>query len=433
LKTDNSLRLYEQAARIIPGGVNTSIRLFSPHLVFTRARGSKVYDADGNEYVDYHSAYGAVILGHCHPSVNKRVIETLDQLDLIGAGTTELEFKAAEKIVKHVPSAEMVHFCNTGSEATYHAIRLARAVTGRKKIGKFQGGYHGWHDSVLMNVITPKERLGGRDLLSGGMSEDLVEQTLILDYNDIESVEKVVRDQGDDMAAIIIEPIAHNVGCILPKEGFLERLRELTEEKGIVLVFDEVITGFRHGLGGYQKICGVTPDLTALGKAIANGYPGAAICGKKELMMKFDTGGGNVFFAGTYNAHPAVMAACLATIEELESGRVYERLFAQGDQLRKGLTKVLEGLKIKGFVAGFGSTFVVYFTDPPVEKYADTLRNDSRMDLSFKQGMTEHGILLLPKPLRRGYMTASHTAEDIEQTVKNAETVLGELAKSNRP
>jgi len=399
-------------------------------LVFNKASGSKIYDVDGNEYVDYQLAYGAIFLGHCHPKVNKKVFETLEQIDLVGAGTTELESKVAEKIVQHVPSAEMVLFANTGSEATYHACRLARAVTGRKKIGKFQGGYHGWHDYLLMNIISPKEKLGRRDLPSAGTLEEAAEQTVILDYNDIESVEATIKQLGDEMAAIIIEPIEHNVGCLMPKEGFLERLRELTRERNILLVFDEVITGFRHSIGGYQKICGVTPDLTVLGKAMANGYPCAAICGRKDLMQRFNTTpSGNVFFAGTYNAHPAAMAACLVTIEELELGKAHEHVYSLGDRMRSGLSSMLEDLNVKACVAGFGSTFLIYFLEPPIEKYTDLLRSRSEMDISFRKNMVKHGIMIVPQSLRRGYISDSHSEEDIDKTVKTAEIVLSELVK----
>lgn len=426
IRNTKSQEIFERARRVIPGGINTTIRALDRAMVFTQARGSKIYDADGNEYIDYHAAFGPPILGHCHPKVEKRVIETLQKLDLIGAGTTEEEIEAAEKIIRHVPSAELVHFCNSGSEATYHAVRLSRAVTGRRKVIKFQGCYHGFHDYLCMNIITPPERMGGYDPASAGILKEALENTLVLPFNDLEAVEGVLKS-GEQVAAIILEPIPHNIGCVLPKPGFLEGLRRLCDEYGVVLVFDEVITGFRHGLGGYQAICGVTPDLTTLGKAIANGYPCAAICGKKELMQRFATAGGDVFFAGTFNAHPLAMAAVCATIEELEGGEVYPKIIRLGDALRQGLKEILERAGIPAFVTGFGSVFVIYFMEPPVESYGDLLRNDSRRDLAFRWGMVDRGAFVHPMCLKRSHISAAHSEEDIARTLQAAEDALRSL------
>lgn len=424
--------MFEKACRFIPGGVNTSIRILDPPIVFTRARGSRIYDADGNEYIDYHAAFGPPILGHNNPEVNRRVMEIMSEIDLVGVGTAEIEIRAAELIVKHVPSIEKVLFCNSGSEATYHAVRLARAVTGRKKLIKFQGCYHGWHDYLLMNVISPPDKIGRKDPLSAGMLPEAIDNTIVVDFNDLESVERAVKTHRNEVAAIILEPIPHNIGCVLPKIDFLKGLREIADREDIVLIFDEVITGFRHHIGGYQKIVGVIPDLTTLGKAMANGYPLAAIGGRDDLMDRFNTRpGGDVFFAGTYNAHPFSLAACIATIEQLEDGRVHQHIFRLGEMMRQGLSEMTEELGIKAYTTGFGSVFVTYFMEPPVENYTDLLRNDAKLFVEYRKKMIERGIFMLPLNLKRNHVSAAHTEEDIKITLEKSREVLRELKESS--
>ena len=283
VRTEQSAALFAEAEAYAPGGVHTSIRNIEPRLVFNRAEGARIWDVDGNEFIDYHAAFGPFILGHVHPVVVARVEEALWETDLYGVGATPQEISLAKKVVEHVPSIEQVLFTNAGSEATFHALRAARAYTGRRKIIKFQGCYHGWHDAVLRNVISSPDMIGKRDLLSAGMMDETADATLICTFNDADEVEDTLLAHEGEVAAIIVEPIPHNIGCVRPEPGFLEALRELSDAHGVVLIFDEVITGFRHDLGGYQKIAGITPDLTTLGKAIANGFPMAAVGGKKEL------------------------------------------------------------------------------------------------------------------------------------------------------
>ena len=425
-----SAKRYCAAGKVMPGGVNTSLRRCWPQLIFTGSKGAVITDADGNDYLDYHAAFGPIVLGHNYEAVNERVRCVMEQIDLVGNGTTELEIELAEKICHHVPSAEKVLFCNSGSEATYEAVRLARAVTGRKKIIKFQGCYHGWHDSLAMNVITPPERLGQRDPLSAGSLAEVLEQTLICSFNDLDDVEDAVRRHKSEIAALILEPIPHNIGCVLPQPGFLEGLREITRREGIILIFDEVITGFRHGLGGYQKVCGVIPDLTTLGKAMANGYPIAALCGHSELMDRFNTHpDGNVFFAGTYNGHPVGCAAALATIDVLEKDDTYKHLFGLGERMRKGLTGIVSRLGVKATVAGFGSVFLTYFLEGPVRNYNDLLRNDATLFVNYRKKLIERGIFKLPMNLKRNHVSLSHTAEDIDRTLQACEDSLRSLVK----
>ncbi len=425
MKNSNS---YEQACAVMPGGVNTSLRNIVPHLVFAEAQGGYLRDVEGKKYIDYHAAFGAIILGHGYGKVSARVCETLEKLDLVGVGTTEPEIALARKIVEHVPSIQKVLLCNTGSEATYQAIRLARAVTGRKKIIKFQGCYHGWHDYVCRNILSPPEKIGARDPASAGMLDEAVDHTIVCTFNDLENVETTLKRHRGEIAALILEPIPHNLGCVLPKPGFLEGLRSLTRDHGVILIFDEVITGFRHHLGGYQAICGVLPDLTTLGKAMANGYPIAALGGRADLMDRFNTRpGGDVFFAGTYNGHTLGCAAALATIDSLENDGVHDHIFALGEKVRCGLQEIIDRLKIRGTAAGYGSVFLTYFQEPPLQSYSDLLRNDKDLFIRYRQKLLERGILKIPLNLKRNHVSFSHTEADIQRTLQVAEDSLKDL------
>ncbi len=262
--------------------------------------------------------------------------------------------------------------------------------------------------------------------MSLGMLPEVIKHTLVLPFNDVEALSETLRERRDEIAAVLVEIIPHNIGCVLPRPEFLAALRELTTELGIVLIFDEVITGFRHGLGGYQQICGVTPDLSTFAKAMANGYPIAALVGKAELMNRFGPGGG-VLFAGTYNGHPVGVAAALATIAELESGAVHEHCFALAQQAAEGIEDIARELGMPMTIARFGSVFVPYFMEGPIENYTDLLRNDTRRDLWFRQRMCERGIFMLPVALKRNHVSAAHTQADIDRTLESARDVLRSL------
>lgn len=426
---DKSKKIMEEARKYIPGGYSSVTRAFEPRLVWSRAKGSRIWDADGNEYIDYHAAYGPPILGHNNEKVNRSVKETMERIDLVG-GTTEMEVEAAEKITHHLPSVEQVGFCNSGTEATYHALRLARASTGRSKIIKFQGCYHGWHDSVVMNVATPKEKMGKYDPLTAGLIPHAMENTIVLPFNNLEQVETAVAANKGDVAAVILEPIMHNVGCVIGKNDFLRGLREIADREGIVLIFDEIITGFRHGLGGYQGISGVHPDLTTFGKAMANGYPIGALGGRADLMKKFAPGGG-LFFSGTFNAHPFSISACLATMRELESGWVYPHLFKLGKIMTEGMSDICNELGIRAVTSSFGSVFTTYFMEPPVNDYGDLLRNDQDLFVQYRKRLIEKGIFMTPYNLRRSHISAAHSERDIRDTLDKSREVLTGLQKSN--
>lgn len=416
-----------RAWRFLPGGVSGAIRSVEPDLVFVQAQGAYLFDATGRRYIDYLGGFGPVLLGHCHPEVNRRVVETMSKLDLIGLGAHELEVQLAEKLCQHIPCAEKVVFCNSGSEATFLALRLARAATGRQKIIKFQGCYHGWHDAVLMNVHSPAHAIGQKDPLSAGMLSQALADTIVLPFNDLAAVSQVLQQQGQEIAAIILEPLPHNMGCILPQDEFLHGLRRLSTRYGVVLIFDEVISGFRHGLGGYQKVAGVVPDLAAFSKAIANGYPLAAVAGRAELMEQCQPGG-SVFFAGTFNAHPIGVAAALATLEILERPESYPHLFQLGERLRQGLRRILTQHGLQATVMGFGSVFVLYFLDPPLIDYRDLLRNDAEKFLTYRRQLIQHGIYELPVNLKRSYISLAHDESMIDHTLDIADTLLHRLA-----
>lgn len=423
MKHENSGKIVDRARRMIPGGVNSGNRVLPWPLVTTNADGAYFTDADGNQYLDYHAAFGPLVLGHNHPGVNAAVCDVTTRLDLMGVGVTEPEVQLAEILHQHVPSAERVLLTNSGSEATYAALRLARAVTGRQGIIKFQGTYHGWHDAVAMNVISPPDKIGKRDLLSLGMVRETVEQTMVLPFNDQEVLRATLNERGEQIAAVLVEIIPHNIGCVMPDPMFLEVLRQETERHGCLLIFDEVVTGFRHDIGGYQKIMGVTPDLTTFAKAMANGYPIAALVGKADYMDRFGPGGG-VFFAGTYNGHPLSVTAALATIRALEDGAVHQHTFGLAEKAATGLEEIAKEHGIAMTVARFGSVFVPYFMEGPIENYTDLLRNDAVADVGFRTAMCERGIFMLPTPLKRNHVSAAHTAADIDHTLEVAREVL---------
>jgi glutamate-1-semialdehyde 2,1-aminomutase len=413
--------LANEARLVIPGGVNSGQRQIPglEDLVIVQTSGATFTTADGATYVDYHAAFGPPLLGHNDPDVDRAAIETAQHLDLMGVGVTDVEIALAQKLVENFASFDRVLLTSTGSEATFQAVRVARAATGRRLLVKFQGCYHGWHDSVAMNVISARDRVGGRDPLSTGILEEVLEATLVARFNDLEQVRQIVATHPDQVAAIILEPIPHNIGAVLPDEGFLSGLRELCDEYGIVLIFDEVITGIRHGLGGYQEIVDVKPDLTSLGKALANGYPIGALGGRAELMDLFSTTPGRpVFFAGTYNGHPMCTAAALATLKKLEDEPVHEHTQRLGALAREGLRDMFEDIGVQAVVSGFGSVYVSYFLPGPVRSYDDLLDNDVELFVGYRHKLRDDGIFELPLNLKRNHFSYAHRESHVEQLIE---------------
>jgi glutamate-1-semialdehyde 2,1-aminomutase len=423
---DGNVRLHEESKVYVPGGLHSNIRVIDPPLCVRRSQGAYLWDENDKRYIDYHAAFATIILGHCYGPVVDKVSEVIRHSDLYGATTTYLELELSKKIVRHVPSAEQVLLCCTGTEATFHAVRLSRAATGRRKIIKFQGCFHGGHDYVLRNVISPPQLNSKWDPGSAGMLKEAVENTLVCRFNDLGSVEEAFKANRDEVAAIILEPIPHNVGCILPKLEFLQGMRSICDREGAILIFDEVITGFRHHIGGYQAICKVTPDLTTMGKAIANGFPIAAIAGKRELMQRFNTrAGADVFFSGTFNGHACVVAAALATIETFETKDVHAHVFRLGDKIRAGLNSIIGRAGYPCTVAGFGSVYTIYFmSERPITNYDDLLANDGALYVHYRQELMKHGVFEIPMNLKRNHLSFSHTDADVDVSLEVAEKAL---------
>jgi len=425
-----SMDLMERARKVIPGGVNSSVRKIEPCFGWKTAKGAYLWDMDGNKYVDLNAAWAACILGHRYDEVDNAVIDAIKDCDLIGLGTTEYEVKLAEKIVENFPCADRALFSTCGSEATYHAIRLARAATGRNKIIKFQGGYHGWHDFVLRNLYNKEELMYTRDLGSKGMLDSAVDETVICRFNDLEDVEAKIKAYPDQIAAIITEPVAHNLGCVKLQNEFLKGLRKLCDENGILLIFDEVITGLRVGMHGYQGICGVTPDLCTIGKAIGNTYPIAIVAGKAQYMDMFNTAPkGNVAYGGTFNGGPFVMAACLKTMEILERDKVHDYLFDLGDYLRNGMNKIFEQQGYEAEMTGYGSIAIPLFAKGPFTCQDDIMRSDMAKVVEFRKGLVKRGYYLVPGDVKRLCLMYSHTKEDIDGLFQAAEDTLKEMKK----
>jgi glutamate-1-semialdehyde 2,1-aminomutase len=430
---DTQAALAARASAVIPGGVNSGQRQVAglEDLVIAATHGSTFTDATGRTFTDYHAAFGPPLLGHNDPDVDAAVAAAARRVDNMGIGVSQVEIEVAEKLVHHVPSLEKVLLTSTGSEATFHALRVSRAATGRRHVIKFQGCYHGWHDSVAMNVISPAEKVGQKDPLSQGILPEVVDATIVCRFNDADDVARALEQH--DVAAIILELIPHNIGAVLPQPGFLEKLRELATKHGTVLVFDEVITGFRHGLGGYQAIAGVTPDLTTLGKAMANGWPVSALGGKAELMEMFSTTPGRpAFFAGTFNGHPATTAAALATIEKLEREPVHEHVFRLGERARTELQALYDRLGVQAVVSGFGSVFVSYFLEGPVVSYDDLLRNDVDLFTGYRRELMKDSIFELPLNLKRSHFSYAHTDDDVDRLVEATEGAVTRYLESRQ-
>lgn len=423
-------QVSRRALRVMPGGVASTNRLLTIPKYFSQARGAELVDCNGRRFIDYNCAFGATIVGHADPEIAEKVADAAAKIGLIGLGGTDLEVELAERLVEIIPSAEKVSFCNSGSEATFHALRLARAATGRLKVVKFQGAYHGWHDAVAMNVASQPSALGRRDPLSAGLHPAVCDDTLVARFNDAEDLRRIFDENAGQIAAVIVETILHNVGCIPADKAFLETAKHICEKNGAVLIFDEVISGFRHALGGYQEIIGVTPHLSAFGKALGNGFPIAVLVGSEELMRHLEPRPrGDVYLAGTYNGHPVMAAAALATIERLSRSGTYEALYALGASYRSDLAKLVEKLGLHAQPAGYGSVWLLEFFKGKKSSYDDLLANDSARDVAFRVGMLAEGHVTSTNPLKRWNITLAHDHLHREKTMKAAERVLSRIVE----
>jgi len=444
MQQNASRDLYDRALSVLPGGVNSPVRASQPYPAFIeRGDGAHVIDADGNRYIDYVAGYGPVLLGHDLP---ERVIAAIQSQVSDGpmyGAPTEVEVELAEFIARHVPSIEMLRFVNSGTEATTAAVRLARGYTGRDKIVVMQGGYHGAQETTLVegdeSEVTPS---------SPGVPAAFASHTIPVPFNDETAIEQVFEEHGEEIAAVLTEPILGNRGIVMPREGYHERLRELTEDHGALLIFDEVMTGFRvGGLGCAQSHFGIDPDLTTLAKVIGGGFPIGAIGGKAEIMEGF-TPAGDVFEAGTFSGHPVAMTAGLETLRYAAEENVYESLADLGDQLRSGLVDIVADQAPTYTVTGIDSMFKVIFTrdgqpqdgdctagcrqDPGCQRGGDCPQNAAdveaaatdRWERVFYHRMREEGVLLTPNQFESQFLTAAHTEADVEETLEAYKSVL---------
>ncbi|ASG64982.1 glutamate-1-semialdehyde-2,1-aminomutase [Idiomarina piscisalsi] len=420
--------LFKQAQVSIPGGVNSPVRAFSgvggTPIFFESAEGAYMIDADGKRYIDYVGSWGPMILGHNHPAVLEATLAAAKRGLSFGT-PTEIEITMAETIRKIVPSIEKVRMVNSGTEATMTAIRLARGYTGRDKILKFEGNYHGHADSLLVKAGSGALTLGVPN--SPGIPEDLAKHTLTVNYNDIDSVKDAFKEFGDDIACIIVEPVAGNMNCIPPVPGFLEGLRDVCDEYGSVLIFDEVMTGFRVAPGGAQERYGITPDLTTLGKVIGGGMPVGAFGGKKEV-MDYIAPVGPVYQAGTLSGNPVAMSAGLAALQQLSTPGLYDQLYRRVDALVDGLQERANRAGVPMTTNRAGSMFGFFFTEEPeVTSYAQATQCNMEHFKAFYHAMLNEGVYLAPSAFEGGFMSAAHTEDDIEKTLQAAEKAFTQL------
>jgi len=424
-KTKSSL-LFEKAKKLMPGGVNSPVRAFKPYPFFTsHAKGSYIYDIDGNKYIDYCLAYGPLLLGHAHPKIINNVRNQLDNGTIFGT-PTQVEVELAEKIINLIPCAEMIRLVNTGTEATMHAIRAARGYTQKDKIVKFEGCYHGAHDTVLVKAGSGATTFGAPTSL--GIPENTIKNTIVLPFNNTDVFEKVIKQNKDDIAAVIIEPVIGNAGVILPKERYLKDIRKITEEEGIILIFDEVITGFRLALGGAQEYYRIIPDIVTLGKIMGGGFPIAAYGGKKEI-FELISPLGKIYQASTFAGNPVSVIAGLTVLNILfeNRNRIYRSLEELQKKIRKGLHDIIEDLKISGQINSIASMFQIFFTDQPVLDYISAKSSDKSKFMKYQLELLKKGVFIPPSPFETCFISTAHSEEDINKTIEIMESAIKSL------
>ena len=406
----NSQELFEESKKIIPGGVSSPVRAFKPYPFFVaKGEGSHIYDVDGNSYVDHCLAYGPLILGHADKTVVSDLTNQLTMGTAYGA-PTENEIKLSREVINRIPSAEMVRFTNSGTEATMSAIRVARGFTKRDKIVKFEGAYHGAHDYCLVKGGSGAACLPD----SLGIPLDTTKNTLTVPFNDEEALTELIEKEGENIACIIMEVVMGNIGCVEPKDCYLEFLRKITEENGIVLIFDEVITGFRLATGGAQEYYGVTPDMTTLGKIVGGGLPMGAFCGKKEI-MELVAPNGPVYQAGTFSGNPISVQAGLSTLKQLNKD-FYTSLNKKGEFLRSNIHDIVDELSLDISPVGLGSMFQIYFNPNEVTNYAEAQESDSERFLVYFRQLLKEGVFIPPSQFECNFISSAHEMEDLEKT-----------------
>ena len=416
-----SLAAFKEAKKLMPGGVNSPVRSFSnvdcnPPFI-SHASGSHIFDIDGNEYIDYVGSWGPMIIGHAHPRVVKALQEAATKGTSYGA-PTGLENELAKLVMRAYPSIEVIRMVNSGTEATMSALRLARGFTKRDKIVKFIGCYHGHSDGLLVSAGSGLATFGVPS--SPGVTQSTAKDTITIPFNDIEAVNKIFNECGEEIAAVIVEPIAGNMGLILPIDGFLETLRNLTDKYGSVLIFDEVMCGFRCALGGAQELYDIKPDLTCLGKVIGGGLPCAAYGGREDIMRQISPDG-KVYQAGTLSGNPLAMTAGIETLKILiEDTEFTKKITAKTSKLVEGIKSKAKAAGISVQVSQAGSMFGLFFSDKPVNNYDDAINADQEKFKKYFISMLEQGIYLAPSQFETGFMSSAHTDEDIEKTINAA-------------
>ena len=424
---ETSLKLYQRATGLIPGGVNSPVRacksVGSDPVFIDRANGCLVFDADGNQYIDYVGSWGPMILGHRHPNVIEAISSVLNRGTSFGA-PTDLEIELAEMVIEAVPSVEMVRMVNSGTEATMSAIRLARGVTGRDTVIKFDGCYHGHADSLLVEAGSGVATLSIPG--SPGVPNSFVSHTISIPYNDIDRFKSVMEKEGDKTACVIVEPVAGNMGVVAPVAGFLETLRELTAKTGSILIFDEVMTGFRVAYGGAQALYDISPDLTTLGKIIGGGLPVGAYGGRRDIMEQIAPQGA-VYQAGTLSGNPVAMIAGIATLKELKQPGFYDALEESTARLVTGLLNAAETAGIRVSADRVGSMAGLFFTDRSVNNIDDAKTSDLNRFSAYYRAMLDRGIYLAPSQFEAAFVSSAHQAEHIDQTISASQDTFKEL------
>ena len=430
-------KIIDEANKYIAGGVVSLNRKVNPSIVFKEGKGSKIYDNNGKEYIDFHAAFAPYLLGHNYSPINNAVIEIINSnISLIGSGTNALEIHLAKLLCNLIPSLELIQITNTGSEATAHAIRLSRAYTGKEHIILMVGGYNGWHNDVARAVLPSLEQLGPRVSpgeypfipSSAGIPDGVKRKVHCVNFNDLTSVEYLLKKYP--IACVLTEPVLQNVGIILPDSGYLQGLVDLCDKYEALCIFDEVKTGFRSALGGYQSIAGVTPHLSVFGKAIANGYPLGVIGGKREIMELFDAEDPQkrVLIAGTYNAHPINTAAAIATLGILQNPEVYKQISKVSNLFYGGLEELFVEKGIPAIVSRNASASCTYFCDEAPKDVHDILQNhDFSFDLQYRKALIEKGIYHIPIACKQSSVSFAHTEEDIHHTLEMTRQVLNEI------